>query len=120
MGCGIPINTCSDQIYQFNDSFTVGWNTKEIATNEGTFKNPFELSFNGSVADSSSGLAISILGDIRDACGSGTAGEVIHHEPGTIYVMPEIGIIQMEYMCIASSGKTVTYTLTLDDTNINF
>ncbi len=118
-GCNAGTASCINEIYRFSDNFMVDNDTKEITTNIGIFKDPFELSFNGSVIDSGSSLAISILGDIRDACG--TTGESTTHGGGKIFVMPEIGIIQMENTCtVSNTGKIMFYTFTLDNTNISF
>lgn len=120
-GCGS--GTCPTQLYQFSDSFTVLGDTTEITTNLGVFKDPFQLSFNGGTSTSNSGLALSFLGDIRDACGD--INESVTHGTdaggGQLFVMPEIGIVQADYWCkvIVGSGKSAHYTMTLNNTNIS-
>jgi hypothetical protein len=120
-GCGS--GTCPTQLYHFNDSFMVVSDSDEISTNLGTFTNPFRLSFNGGTSTRNSGLALSLLGDIRDACGD--INESVTHGTdaggGQLFVMPEIGVIYADYWChvIVGSGKTVHYTMTLNNTSIS-
>jgi len=69
--------------------------------------------------ESTSADATSILGDIRDACG--TSQETIKHGTpaggGTLFVFPEIGMIQLDGFCSVfdGSGKSVHYLITISN-----
>ncbi len=119
-GCGTISNPnlCGTEIYQFNDSFTVDGDSQEITTNLGIFSNPFRLSFSGGILPAGS-LALSVLGDFRHACGD--SSETLSHN-GNMFVMPELGIIQITNLCRVIEGTTddVNYTITVRNTNINF
>lgn len=114
---GCASGTCGDELYQFTDGYTVEGDSSPISTNLGKFSNPFELSFSGTSAPGSNLLARAVLGDIRQACGS-SDNNLIH--AGNMFVMPEIGIIQMTNTCQVTSGtgSNITYIITIRNTNI--
>jgi len=123
-GCGDPSPPapCSDELYRFSDNLSVVDDSTEVTTNLGIFKDPFELNYGGGIVTSSSALAVDVIGDIRDICGS--SSDTINHGDtagiGKLYIMPEIGIIQMQNTCTVTgiNTKTVYYSVTLDNTNI--
>ena len=117
MECDPNANPCANEIYRFNDDISVVDNAREITTNLGIFTNPFELSFSGGTSPGGATLAIEFLGDIRDACGT-SADQVIHN--GNMFVMPEIGMIQMTNQCQNISGEIVNYIITIRDTSFSF
>lgn len=108
-------SSCANEIYQFNDdTFNVVGDTREITTNLGVFSNPFEVSFSGGTFPVGT-IALEFLGDIRDACG--TSSDRITHN-GNMFVMPEIGIIQMTNQCSnLTSGSIIFYTYTISNTS---
>jgi len=115
-------NLCNSQLYKFRDeSVSVVGDTIAITTSMGKFSNPFQIKFEGGIAPSGA-LAIELLGDIRDACG--TSSETISHGTaagvGNLFVLPEIGIIRMENACRVTigNGTIVLYTATIRSTNI--
>jgi len=111
---GCISGSCKSEIYTFNDGFDIVGDTTEVTTNLGKFSDPFEINFSGgSTADGAS--TISILGDIRDACGTST-DNILHS--GTMFVVPEIGIVQMTNLCQNPTGSQVQYIITINNTNI--
>jgi hypothetical protein len=117
-GCGVSPNNnlCGDEFYRFNDNFSVDGDTRSITTNLGIFTNPIELGFRGGNTPRGN-FALSILGDIRGACGS--SNEQIEHN-GNMFVVTEIGIIQITNLCtiLAGNGDNVSYSMTIRNTNI--
>lgn len=117
-GCTVEASSCGSAIYQFSDDFTIEGDTKPVTTNLGKFTNPFELSYSGGILPTGS-EAISILGDIRDACGN--SQEIIKHGfpagGGILFVFPEIGMIQLDGFCsvLDGSGKSVHYLITINN-----
>ncbi len=117
-GCGNPIvGLCGPEIYTFNESeFTIVGDSTSITTDLGKFSNPFQIRFGGT-SNPKNSPTISIVGDIRDACG--TSLDNTEHS-GIMFVMPEIGIIQMTNLCQNFTGQQnlVNYTITINNTNI--
>ena len=114
-GCGTGL--CGEDIYKFNDSFEVVGDSTSVTTNLGKFSNPFEITFSGGTIPHNS-PTIGFWGDIRDACG--TSSDTVLHN-GTMFIMPEIGIVRMTNLCqniTAGGGHQVNYIITLNDTNI--
>jgi hypothetical protein len=109
---------CAQEIYNFtDDTFVIVGDTREVTTNLGIFSDPFEINFTGGIVPASSAPAVTFLGDIRDACG--TSAERITHN-GKMFVVPEIGIIQMTNTCIDPLGASVSYIITVRDTSFTF
>jgi hypothetical protein len=77
----------------------------------GDFVNPFQISFNGTTISPDSGFPII---DVRNICGTITTTHT-----GTMYVMPEIGIIQMTNTCNNAGGDNVRHTIRIRSTNFN-
>ncbi|MCF6337979.1 MAG: hypothetical protein L3J84_08515 [Gammaproteobacteria bacterium] len=117
-GCGVPtVGLCGSEIYTFDENeFTIVGDSTSITTGLGEFSNPFQIRFNGINIPKNS-PAISIVGDIRDACG--TSLDSTEHN-GIMFVMPEIGIVQMTNQCQNLTGQQglVNYTITINNTNI--
>jgi hypothetical protein len=117
---GCAPTQCGSEIYRFRDNFAVEGDTREITTDLGIFTNPFELSFSGGSTPKGI-LALEILGDIRDACG--TSSDQVSHS-GNMFVMPEIGIIKIENLQCTnysnSPSTTLYYTITARATSFNF
>jgi len=115
--CGKTSGLCGIEIYEFNDRFDIVGDTTQVTTNIGKFSNPFEIDFNGGTIPNGS-PTVTFWGDIRDACGTST--DNISHI-GTMFVMPEIGMIRMTSLCqnfTAGGGDQVNYVITLSSTNI--
>lgn len=109
---------CAQEIYNFTDTtFEVVGDTQEARTDLGDFSDPFELSFSGGTVPNTGAPTVSIIGDIRDACG--TSNDYISHS-GNMFVLPEIGMIKMDNTCSNSSGESVIYTITLSGTSFSF
>ena len=119
-GCEDAI--CDESVGQFNDAPDVVDDTVSVTTNLGVFSNPFQITFSGGSIPTVFPLPITF--DIRDVCGN--TGPLISHGTGTggagtMYVMPEIGMVRMENTCVNSdiNGNTVFYTFTIRSTSFN-
>lgn len=115
-GCPIDGTECLSSVGHFTDSLEVVGDSNEITTNLGVFINPFQINFSGNYAPTPPTFPIV---DIRQVCTEGTTVTTSYN--GTMFVMPEIGMIQMSNTCYdqGGSGDTVYYTITLRSTNIN-
>lgn len=116
---GCEDSICDTSVGQFNDTPDVVNDTVSVTTNLGVFSNPFQIDFIGSSVPAVFPLPVTF--DIRDVCGN--TGAVISHGfggAGTMFVMPEIGMIKMNNTCVNSdlNGNTVHYTITISSTNI--
>lgn len=113
------LGQCAQPIYNFTDTnFDVLGDTDEVTTNLGIFSNPFRLHFYGNTVRTADAPAVSLLGDIRDACG--TSDDNINHT-GDMFVVPEIGMIKMISECKNNtSGAYVRYIISATDTSFNF
>ena len=111
---------CNNEIYAVSDNVNTVGDSREISTNLGIFSNPFQLSFSGGTTLRGT-PALNFIGDIRDACG--TSADTVTHF-GSLFVMPEIGIIKIENnQCTNTStipSTIIYYTITARDTNIIF
>jgi len=116
-GCGSSGATCGTEIYNFTDNIAVDGDTFEITTELGKLTNLFKISFDGGNNPKGT-LALSVLGDIRHACGDST--ENMSHL-GNMLIMPKIGIIQMTNICQVSNdlSRDMQYTIIINNnTNI--
>ncbi len=114
-GCGS--GTCGTEIYNFIDNISVDNKTSEITTELGKLTKLFKISFSGRNIPKG-GLTLSVLGDIRHACGDSTK-DLTHF--GNMLVMPEVGIVQMENTCQVDTDpiNNVHYSITINNnTNI--
>jgi len=115
--CGVTVGQCGAEIYKFDDNFTIIGDTTPVTTNLGKFSNPFEIEFFGATTPKNS-PATSFPGDIRSICGT-SADQVSYN--GTMFVMPEIGMVRMVNLCQNSTSggvAQVNYIITLNNTNI--
>ena len=108
-GCDQTSGTCTQPFGYYSDDMNIIGDTTSITTNLGVFINPFRISFNGTTIPSNGFPII----DARNICGSSTTTHA-----GTMYVMPEIGIIQMTNTCNDALNDPVIYTITIRSTNI--
>jgi hypothetical protein len=121
---GCDDGTCDNDVAQFNDSLNVVGDTTTVTTTLGVFDNPFQINFNGGITSSPPGPSSAVITDIRDICASGADGSLTEHGmnvgDGTMYVMPQVGMIQMQNTCFDTAGSTSTthYTITISKTNI--
>lgn len=99
--------SCNSAVGQFIDDHDVVGDSNEITTNFGVFINPFRIQFSGSATPTPT---FPVVFDVRDVCGT----QFTTHS-GTMYVMPEIGMVEMSSTCADSNinGSTVYYTITL-------
>ena len=109
-------NQCSNEVYTFSGIANIDSDATEVTTNLGIFSNPFRVSFNGTTTPGVGASAVEFLGDIRDICGT-TIDSTTHN--GYMSVVPEIGIIQMNSLCI-KSGESVRLIVTARDTSFSF
>jgi len=111
---GCVSGSCKSEIYTFGDNVEIVGDTTEVTTNLGKFSDPFQINFSGeSTANGAS--TVSVVGDIRTACG--TSMDNISYT-GTMFVVPEIGIVQMTNLCQNPTDSQVQYIITIDNTNI--
>jgi hypothetical protein len=121
--CSLP--PCNQAIGQFSETYTVVNDSREIPTNIGTFTNPFEIRFSGNTQPLNGNVPPII--DFRLLCSTrinninltafGFAGI------GKMWILPEIGMIQLENACNEpgsdpTTGNRTDYILTLSNTNI--
>lgn len=124
MGVGInpaPVNfnvmedcdassSCDYHFGRYSDDMNIVGDTTSIITSLGEFTNPFQISFNGTTIPDNGFPVI----DVRNICGTNTTTHA-----GTMYVMPEIGIIQMTNTCDDIGGSRVQHTIRIRSTNIS-
>lgn len=108
---------CPTEIaHYYGRSFEVVDSNKTVTTNSATFTNAYKIRFDATVDPSDPSAP---LLDIFDVCGIGS----FTTHTAYLYVVPEIGIIQMESSCTDLGGvgvEPVFYTFTYESTNINF
>lgn len=110
-GCDQASGTCVQPLGQYSDNMNTVGNTASITTNLGIVTNPFQISFNGTTIP---GSGFPIL-DVRNICGAATTTHA-----GTMFVIPEVGMIQMTNTCNdpTSPGGSVIYNISIRSTNI--
>jgi len=107
----------NSKIYEYRNYFEVVGDSREIPTELAIFSNPFEVNLSGGTQPQNA-LGLSFVTDIFDICGDST--QTITHN-GTMFVMPQIGVIRIDNTCRnTSTGDSVGYRITARDTNINF
>jgi len=115
-GCETNPATCEAVVGSFlDDNFEVVDDTSQITTVMGIFTNLFRVNYSG-ISQPISLPALPVLLDIRDACGGSQPATTYHN--GTMFVMPEIGVIHMLNMCQDDGMNPVIYNISLRDTNI--
>ncbi|WP_455198848.1 hypothetical protein [Kaarinaea lacus] len=100
---------CNSAVGLFTDDYDVVGDSTEITTNLGIFVNPFQIQFSGGATPTPT---FPVVFDVRDVCGT----QATTHS-GTMYVLPEVGMVQMTSTC-SDPNSTVYYTITLSNTNI--
>lgn len=121
-GCDDETN-CKLAVGRFDDTQEVVGESKEIPTNIGTFTNPFEITSFGNARPQGGNVPQPII-DFRVLCSTDTnsAEPVAFGFAGNrrMWVMPEIGMIQLSNTCNESGSDPtrIDYTLTLSNTNI--
>ncbi len=116
-GCENILGNCEAEIGQFSDRLDIVGDTKQVTTNLGIFTNPFEIEFSGTTLPGGGLTTLPVLFDIRGACGDNQPGITTFN--GTMFVAPEIGVIQMFVNCIGGDGSQVIYNITFNTTNIS-
>ena len=123
MGVGIdpaPVNfnlmedcdassSCNYHFGRYSDDMNIVGDSTSIITSLGEFTDPFQISFNGTTIPDNGFPVI----DVRNICGTNTTTHA-----GTMYVMPEIGIIRMTNTCDDTGGERVRHTIKIRSTNI--
>ena len=107
---------CNSGIGRYIDDQNVVGDSTAITTSLGKFLNPFQINFSGSSTPSPAPLPVTF--DVRNICDT----DITQHGDagiGTMFVMPEIGMIRMENRCRrVLSSDIVIYTITIRSTNI--
>lgn len=113
---GCDNGLCGTDIYTYSDNHSTNGDSTSITTNLGNFADPFEVNFTGGT-NPKSGVTLSVLGDIRHACGDSI--NFLTHS-GNMFIVPEIGMIQMTNTCQESGGlgNRVLYSISIRNTNI--
>lgn len=108
--CSTPSGQTSAVVGQYSDDMATVGNTTPITTSLGIVTNPFQISFSGTTIPSNGFPII----DVRNVCGTTTTTHA-----GTMYVLPELGVIRMTNTCddIAGGGR-VFYDIRIRSTNI--
>ncbi len=109
--CDPTSGVCPRPLGLYSDNMNIVGDTTSITTGLGIFTNPFQISFNGTTIPTNGSPIV----DVRNICG--TISTTTTHT-GTMYVIPEIGIIQMTNTCNDTGGDKITHTITITDTNI--
>jgi hypothetical protein len=99
--------------YYYGRSFEVVDSNQTVSTNAGTFANAYKISYEATVIPEPTAPLL----DILDVCGG--IGSITSHS-AMLYVVPEIGIIEIVNICTDSGAAPVIYTMILDNTNITF
>ena len=102
---------CQSDVGSFTNSIRVVGDGTQINTNIGTYANPLEINFNGEVIpDVNVGGTLPITFDIFDLC----TYKWSEHS-GRMYIVPEIGAIQMRITCgDKTTGDAILYDITVD------
>ncbi len=103
---------CLDDVGESTTSIKIVGDSTSINTNIGNYANPFRVDyFNGKVfPDVDVGGQLPLTFDIFDLCSNGIS---THY--GHMYIIPEIGVIQMQNTCTDSSTADSTrYDITID------
>jgi hypothetical protein len=99
--CNIS-SVCATRYGSYSDDMNIVGDTIPVTTTLGVFSNPFQISFNGTTIPEG---GFPIL-DVRNICGAATTTHA-----GTMYVMPEIGVIQMTNTCNDVAGDRIVYDI---------
>ncbi len=103
---------CLDNVGESTTSIEIIGDSKRINTNIGNYANPFWVKFTAGKVfpDVDVGGQLPLTFDIFDLCSDG-----ISTHSGDMYIVPEIGVIQMQNTCTDSSTASSTrYDITID------
>ena len=99
---------CQSDVGRFTNTIKVVGDGTQINTNIGNYADPIEINFNGDVIPYTTPLPVKF--DIFDLCSDGSSSH-----SGRMYIVPEIGAIQMKITCKDNiSGNTILYDITVD------
>ncbi|MCF6210621.1 MAG: hypothetical protein L3J88_10820 [Gammaproteobacteria bacterium] len=111
-GCVRGVAKCQSDVGRFTHIITVVGDGTQVNTNIGNYANPFRVEFSeGDVfPDASVNGQLPLTFDIFDLCSDGNST----HD-GHMYIIPEIGVIQMSNTCTdkITTDKT-RYDITID------
>jgi len=104
--------SCGSDIGHFSNTIEVVGDGTPINTNIDNYANPFRVNFAGDVfpdADVDGQLPVTL--DIFDLCSNG-----ISNHSGYMYIVPEIGVIQLRNTCadLSGTGDSIRYDITID------
>ncbi len=99
---------CQSDVGIFTNSIKVVGDGTQINTNIGNYADPIEINFEGGVAPSIDPLPVTF--DIFDLCSNGSTST----HSGRLYIVPEIGAIQMKITCRDAVGNAILYDITVD------
>ncbi len=112
--CYTGIPGCEDDVGRSTTSVNIVGDSTQVNTNIGNYANPFQVNFNGDVfADADVGGQLPLTFDIFDLC----SNKISTHS-GSMYIIPEIGVIQLRNTCRDDSGTgagdIILYDITVD------
>ncbi len=117
--CGIASSGCLDDVGSSSNSIDVVGNSTQRNTNIGNFANPFEINFSGSITPLGKNATnpLPLYFSIFDICSNG-----VSQHNGTMFIVPDIGIIELSNNCIAldGNGSNIYYDISIDSTNLSF
>ncbi len=110
-GCILGAASCQSDVGRFKNSINVVGDGTKISTNIGNYANPFQVNFSGDVfPDNDVDGQLPLTFDIFDLCSDGYSTH-----SGSMYIVPEIGVIQMRNTCTDSATGDITlYDITVD------
>ncbi len=101
---------CLYNVGESTTSIEIVGDSTPINTNIGNYANPFQVKFTGSVfPDIDVGGQLPLTFDIFDLCSDGNS---THY--GHMYIVPEIGVIQIRNTCQDLVGNGIRYDITID------
>ncbi len=108
--CSLASGRCNGDVGASTNTITVKSDSTPVNTNLGiNYANPFFISFSGDVFPTGGNTSIPLLLNILDTCSAG-----ISTRSGNMYVVPDIGVIQLESRCSASDGSTNISSMFID------
>lgn len=103
-----PGPNCTEDIGTPATTFNIVGDSTQIDTNVNSYADPIQVNFNGTLTSYIGSLPLTF--DIFDLCSSGYS-----EYNGDMYIVPEIGIVQMENTCMDETGNITAYDITLAD-----
>ncbi len=110
-GCISGVASCGSDVGRFTNSISVVGDGNQVNTNIGNYANPFQIIFEGETfPDAEIGDQLPLTLDVFDLC---THRHSRHK--GHLYIVPEIGVIEMQITCTDTiSGEATLYDITVD------